>query len=324
MIKKVQALLTQADHPNTGPVEAATFRAKAEALMFKHRIDEAMAVPTGAPPVLPQWTTITVTAAGEFRNYYAAMFSYCAAHVGVKYRLQWNGQIAMTEAVCVGYEADLKILETLYVGAMMAFGQRIEPKYDPELSEQVNAYLMRSAGMEGRRIAQAIYGRDDKNLRPKVRAMFKKECELRGEDPSALLGKGVNVKGYRTNYAHAFTARIAQRLHDMRIARGEFEQGMVLASREENIKEAFYERFPELRPSTRPAIGNTQAECKKCEKAKSGYCRDHQWMKPRTSSRGGVRYDSAAQARGRAAADSADIGARPGGGRINAARKELG
>ena len=40
MIAKVQALWAQADHPNTSPIEAATFRMKATDLMAKYQIDE--------------------------------------------------------------------------------------------------------------------------------------------------------------------------------------------------------------------------------------------------------------------------------------------
>src|SRR4051812_5148564 len=42
MLRKVRGLLAQADHENTSPAEAQVFRNKAEALMMRYRIDEAM------------------------------------------------------------------------------------------------------------------------------------------------------------------------------------------------------------------------------------------------------------------------------------------
>ncbi len=39
-VRRVTALLAYADHPNTDPIEAKTFRAKAESLMQQYRIDE--------------------------------------------------------------------------------------------------------------------------------------------------------------------------------------------------------------------------------------------------------------------------------------------
>lgn len=326
MIKKVQALLAQADHPNTDPIEAGIFRDKAEALMFKHRIDAAMAATLpGAPSFFPQWEELYVCSMdSEFRQFYMFLFGQVCKHVGVKSHSEWSdGNIV---AQVVGYDGDHAMVETLYTSCMMTFGAKVEPKYDPSLSEQVNAYIMRSAGMEGRRIAQAIYGEDTKSLRPKVRAMFKAEAELRGEDPTPLLGRGSNMKAYRVNYAQAFVYRIDGRLREMRESRGAIENGLVLASREENIKEAFYTRFEFMRPVKAKQLDGpdtTHANCKKCAKAKSGYCREHGYMRPRRSS-GGIRYNGAAQARGRAAADAADIGRSPGGRQVQSPRKELG
>jgi hypothetical protein len=53
---------------------------------------------------------------------------------------------------------------------------------------------------------------------------------------------------------------------------------MVMHGRQERVTEAFYERFPHLRP--KPAVeGAKSAEvaqrCEKCAKAKSGVCNEH-------------------------------------------------
>lgn len=331
MLRKVAALLAQADHPNTTPTEADTFRAKAEALMFRYRIDEAMlstAPGTNTPSENPVWHTFKVCRySSEFATMYRLMAQDACRHVGVRYQTRhettYDDQTGQGETwyvmECVGYASDHRIVEVLFVSMSLAFQQRLEPKFDPALSEQENAYNMRSAGMEGWRIAEAIYGSTEKKLRPKVRALFKKEAEARGEDPTVLLGKGNSVKAFREDYASGFVSTMSSRLSNMRASRGEDERGLVLAGRINNVEEAFYERYPKARPVS-GATGPYRAPnhgCEKCSKAKSGYCRDHNYLKPRRA-RYGRDVNFAAYDRGSAAARTVDLGG-GGGHRVNGA-----
>lgn len=337
ILEKVRALLATADHPNTPPAEADTARRMAEALMFKYKIDElnvaAAEKAAGiASSLRPVWRDIVVCDYdSEFRSVYRMIASSVLQHVGgrgvflteQKETPLGDGVVVSTKYVlhCVGYESDLRYAEMLLLAATLEFGKRLEPKYDPELSDQVNAYLMRSAGMEGRRIAMAIYGRDDKHLRPKVRKMFKDEAILRGEDPAPLLGKGVNVKLYRKSYAEGFDQRLWSRLNMLRAARGEGEQTLVLADAKHSIDEAFYEQYPNFRPKDIPALPPQpgQADCAKCAAAKSGYCRDHAWLRPRKGD--AVRTDYTAFNKGGKAADSVDLGGVAS--KLETPRKEL-
>lgn len=329
MLRKVAALLAQADHPNTGPAEADTFRAKAEALMYRYRIDEAMladAPGTGTPSENPVWHTFKVCRySSEFATMYRLMAQDACRHVGVRYQTRhetsYDDQTGQGETwyvmECVGYASDHRIVEVLFLSMSLAFQQRLEPKYDPALTDQVNAYLMRSAGMEGWRIAEQVFGSTEKKYRPKARALFKAEAEARGEDPSVLLGKGNSVKAFREDYASGFVNTMSNRLTVMRSTRGEDERGLVLAGRVNAIEEAFYERYPKARPvsgATGPYRSPNHG-CEKCAKAKSGYCRDHNYLKPRM-----VRYgrdtNMAAWDRGSAAARTVDLGS-GGGSRIS-------
>ena len=318
MLRKVQGLLAKADHPNTPVPEAESARAMAEALMNKYRIDETSAANRGElPGFKPEWRTFVVCNIGsEFVTIYRSMASSIVHHVGAKAVTKYVDGNVVCEVV--GYASDLRMAEVLYTSAMLAFQTKLEPKYDSALSEQVNAYNMRSAGMEGWRIAEAIYGRTDKALRPKVRAMFKAEALARGEDPSVLLGKGNSVKLFRESYAKGFEMEIWQRLNRMRSIRGEAETGLVLASREEDVKEAFYERYPQYRPvpvsgAIEGVGGNDHSNCAKCAAAKSGYCRDHAWLRPRKYE--APKVNAEAYYRGRDAAAAADLG--PSGARTD-------
>ena len=308
MLRKVQALLARADHPTTPVPEAESARNMAEALMNKYRIDESTAAQRGElPGFKPEWRTFDVCDYGsEWVSIYRSMASSIVHHVGARAVTKIeNGKV-----VChaVGYGSDLRMAEVLYTSCMLAFQQRLEPKYDASKTDQENAYAMRSAGMEGWRIAQAIYGSTERSLRPKVRAMFKAEALARGEDPSILLGKGNSVKTFRESYAKGFEQEIWSRLYAMRSARGADSAGLVLASREEDVNEAFYEKFPHYRPAPAgtKAIGNEQSDCPKCAAAKSGYCRDHSYLKPRAYN--APKLNGAAYKRGKDAAASADLG----------------
>lgn len=339
MLRKVQALLTQADHPNTDPTEANIFRDKAEALMYRYRIDEAMlaqAQPAGLE-IKPKWGEWFVCgAASEFKFNYTAIARYVMDHVGIRGVFQQRNVIVDERpaytivAYSVGYESDLRIAEALFTSCMLAFQQKLEPRYDPSLSDQENAYNMRSAGMEGWRIAQAIFGSTEKKYRPKARALFKAEAIKRGEDPSVLLGKGNSMLAYREDFASGFAHEIYSRLSQMRMSRQDEEKGeLVLASRNERINEEFYSVYPQYRPAevkTTSTVGSVDPRtgCAKCAKAKSGYCRDHTYLKPRYV-RGGRRYNYAAQDRGRQAARSVDLGGTPSGSRLPSQPKgELG
>jgi hypothetical protein len=327
MLRKVQALLAKADHPNTPAPEADTARNMAEALMTKYKLDETQIGEGGKAFVVgqvPTWRTFPIcNMNSEFRSTYRQLASSVIHHVGIKavYKTEQtfdeNGFSVYTNvAECVGYESDLRMAELLFTSVLMAFQRRLEPKYDPTITDQENAYNMRSAGMEGIRIAEAIYKvrlraasltSAEKNMCRKVRAMFKAEAQRRGEDPRILLGIGNNVKKFREDFASGFETELWSRLYNMRASRGESEVGLVLASREAAITEAYYEKYPQFRPvKVSGAIGNVQSECAKCAAAKSGYCREHSYLRPTKGKERTVNY--AAYSRGKDAARTVDLG----------------
>lgn len=333
ILRKVQALLARADHPNTPVAEAEASRVKAELLMTKYRIDEATLAAGGAAQsqgIEPTWRKWRIASAkSEFSTEYRLIASAVLRHFDCEGVIRTgpardvdpaaeDGDEWISYMEAVGYDSDLRMAEALYTSCQVAFQAKLEPKYDPSLSDQVNAYIMRSAGMEGWRIAQAIYGKDDKALRPKVRSMFKAEAIARGEDPSILLGKGNSVKVFRQSFAVGFSNEIYYRLQQMRLSRGDAGGALVLADRATKVREAYYERFPQYRPQSGAAshYKDPRDGCAKCAKAQSGYCREHQWLKPSAARSKAPAFNDAAYYRGKKAAQSADIGTAPGGRKV--------
>lgn len=311
ILRKVQALISRADHPNTPPAEAEAARAKAEMLMLKYRIEETQLGDAGKlQGFVPVWRTITlVDYRSEFRRHYQLMMQAIIEHLDIRglfLMTHTAGQYKLVAEI-VGYESDLRFAELLFTQCALAFSKRLEPVYDPELSDQLNAYLLRMAGMEGRRIAMAIYGSDVRNLRPKVRAMFKKEALARGENPDVLLGKGNSVKTFRTSYAEGFVSELYNRMWTMRTARSG-DGTLVLKSRREAVDEAFYTKYPQYRPvKFSGEVGSTATAepCQKCAKAKSGYCREHNYRRPVRQK--DPAFNTSAYLRGQQAAKDVDL-----------------
>jgi len=322
ILRKVQALLANADDPATPDEARDSYRAKAEGLMFKYRIDSAM-TRQAAPEAFraqPVWRTITVcSSSSEFSNEYRAAAYYVLHHTGcegVFRQEQVDGRWTIV-LHAVGFEAETRFAELIITNVLLAFQAKLEPGVNRQLSDDENAYNLRHAGWEGGRIAQALWGTSDKAARSKARNAFRRHAVSLGEDPAPLLGQGNSVKLYRKSYADSFTTELYYRLSRMARERSGDEKGLVLAGQGKAVKEALYEKFPHLRPVEREALPSStmHEDCGKCKKAKSGYCRDHSYLRPRAYRE--ERTSRAGQAAGSAAARSVDLGVR--GSRVEGA-----
>lgn len=258
MMRKIKALIARAEHPNTPEGEADSARAMADKLMRKYRIEESTLIEQGAmdaEKITPGEMTVDVCPwSSEFYQTYWNIMNYVAQHVGAR-MAQASGfvdGVHYLRAVLVGYESDLRFADVLFTNAKITFRDRMEPKPDPSLSDEDNVYRMRKAGMERIRVAY-LMGWTKGGA--KVTRLYKEACAKRGEEP-LLTGQGNSVKVYREAYADGFCAELWQRLYHARNAADqEGGGGLVLANRKDNVDEAFYQRFPNLRPTAAKAIG---------------------------------------------------------------------
>jgi hypothetical protein len=320
-LRQVQSLLDRAEHPNTPPAEAKASRAKAEALMAKYRIAEEearkTAVAQGIDTVKPVVVDFPICRySSEYSNQYEMLYYYITEHVG-------NIQSAFTNgngeriAIMVGFESDVKYAQALYTTLRLHFANTLEPTIDPTMTDEENIYRLRSAGMTRPDIRVAMGWPE--GTAPKIQKLYEKACKARGEDP-VVAGRTVNAKLYRKSFAESYVSTVSTRLWEMRQS-SEGGTGMVLAGRSAAVREAYYERFPQFRPVTREdrilgegTVGGPTGNCPKCGKAKSGYCRDHSYLKPRTwkperRSHEGMRA-------GRTAGQSADLGGKSSSNRL--------
>jgi hypothetical protein len=271
MLAKIRALLDKAESTEFEG-EADTYRAKAEELMRKYRVEEEQAIAADPASLKPVSHTVDVSDSAEFGQQYYSMLHWIIGHVGGRLRGRWaydpERRASVIKATVVAYESDMRMAELLFTNARMAFSAHLEPKPDPTLTDQVNAYLMRRAGMERYRVAQLLWGSDprDGTAHGKVGALYKAECAERDEKP-ALSGRGVNAKLYRKEYADAFAQRIWERLRRAREGADKVGGLPALHGRQERVDEAFYEIFPEERPVPTTADVVVKDDKKKAVKA---------------------------------------------------------
>lgn len=323
IMRKVRGLIANADDPATPPAAAVTFREKAEALMFKYKIESLTAAPEQRlERPTPVWKTFWVCRDGNlWRNYYAGIAQEAMHADDIRYkqahRLNEDDGYYWIVYEAVGYESDLAYAEILMTSAIQAFGRNLEPTVDPTESDAANALRLRRGGMERRRIAMALFGgweteNEMKAKNRKVTKLIKEEATRIGQPELVhdLLGRtGSNIATYRTSYASGFYWTLHNRMRTKKHQDANAEQSLVLATAAHAVEEAFYERYPNLRPKASvESSASTKDKCEKCAKTKSGYCREHQWMRPSRARYRETAYSSAGSAAGSAAARSVDLG----------------
>lgn len=320
IMRKVAGLIAVADDPATPPAAAETYRAKADALMFQYKI-ESLITPTGSAATRPTpvWRDIFVCrASNTWRNFYSGIARQIIVRNDLRAQAEWvrNEEDGHQWLVmrCVGYESDLRYAEATATSALAAFGRRLEPAYHSDETDAANALRLRQGGMERKRIAMLLFGgweteNEMKAKNRKVTNLIKEEAKRIGQPHLALelLGRGTNIKTYRESYANAFYSTMCNRLRTHRLAEAHAEHGLVLASAKNIVEEEFYRVYPNLRPKAELESNYyTRNDCEKCKKAKSGYCREHQWLRPVKGRE--TAYSAAGARAGRTAALSVDLG----------------
>lgn len=284
--KIIGALLAHAEDEANTEEARQSYRDKAERLMREYRIEQEEALATDPGSALPIVKRITLlpTYSGFRGQFYPRIFRLLADHCECRVFIHWvNGEGEVAEVA--GYEGDVRYLEFLWASAHLMFATRIDPGWSEIRTEAENIFLFRNAGIERREIADRAWGPGSGQqaaLRSKVQRIYLAEAKRRGEEARAT-GLGFNTKMYRDAYAREFIGTLGTRLWMARQAANAAGGVVTLAGREQRVAEALWTAFPELRPSTevREPYVAPNANCAGCAKAKSGFCRDHNWLKPR-------------------------------------------
>jgi hypothetical protein len=216
MLERVRALLAKADSTSF-PAEADTFRAKADALMMKHRISAwqlkdpdqnsrtvqitryDMSWYEGSPHGVDLWNVLTAVANHCRVKLVPWMYNGGAIPIG-------------------GTEADLEYMDVLFTSIMLEMSKGLEPKPTP--GESMIEYLVRAkeAGMKWERIGELMleHGIADfpeykRNVGVRFTKLYTDYCAAHNR-PRLRTSPIV----YQRSYAHGFRTEISRRLAKIR------------------------------------------------------------------------------------------------------------
>jgi hypothetical protein len=270
---KIQALLAHAENESNPDHVREMFRTKAEELMKAYRIAEEELLATDETGTAPISHVIVIARDyGNMSHWAQSVFSSIALHTGVRHFTNYqdhpSGRGEHLVATVVGYEGDVRYTEFLWTAAYLMFSTRIDPTWSAERTEAENIFLLRNAGIERRKIADAAWGNGrEAAARSKVQRIYLREAAARGEEARAV-GLSHSTEMYRQAYARAFVNTLRTRLRVARDAANSTGGSLVLHGRQERVDEAFYTLFPRLRPSTEPAVPYVCPDCTDVKKCK--------------------------------------------------------
>lgn len=336
IIDKITKLLALAEHPNTGEAEREAFLAKADELMSKHMIDEALIRLAQKPEERRKPVRVDVVLF-DANTVYGQKMKLIAAEtartVGVRMATWTTGKVTL-----VGFEEDVRWMQLLFTNIHMTFLSKLRPNWNPELSLGENAGALRESGMDWPGVARLAaragviddlpnrdyYEKEYWTAVDRVSAAYRKHCKDTGQEPVSIS----RHEAYRHTYAEAFTTRVCARLTEMRRARKEASMGtgkeLAIRSVEDDVNQAFWDEFPHLDPeavrkaqeqrdaehaawlaSLTPAQRLRHEEEVSAQREKDARVSDRYWTQQEKLQE--KLYDSTGQRRGRAAAESVNL-----------------
>jgi hypothetical protein len=259
VLAKVRKLIALAADAGATDQERELALARADQMMTRHDIDEAM-LAARAPfqAGAPEHKRARLY---EFNNEFHQQFVNLVYSLAVHHRIRAIRHIdVLGEYTIVGYPADLEYFELTWTQVYLAFIARMEPKWRPAESEDSNIYRLKSAGIKWERIA--TLGGLDWPDGGRLKRAYRRECARLGETPVAHTQRH---KAYRLSYAEGFIARIAERTARQTEARNETVSStpgaeVALRDRAAYVDDLVYKLFPSLRPATAEELARYRAQ----------------------------------------------------------------
>lgn len=269
LLEQVRNLLARAEHPNTPEPEADLCRERANTLMARHAIDEALL--RAAQPVNERRAVakraIKIEASTELTAYLRDVAYYCG------FFNRCRVVVYETELVFYGFSEDIDWAEMLYTAAYTALVSYLHPKWDESLGYDANVYNHKVAGMKWHEINRIAmnHGHNDlrtlklvegyyngvwqeryeptNHIKSSILTAYRRHARLIGdENPVATQ----SFEHFRRSYCEGFSLRMFTRLHDMQKSAEEQtkEAGaeLVLHDAMRDVDEAFYADYPSMRP----------------------------------------------------------------------------
>ena len=245
VLDKVRKLLAQAASTNFDG-ESESFTAKAEELMTRWAIEEWELVQAGGdgPRIKPVEKLIDFS---DFSDAYSGPFyslmNRIANHTGLITVTLWFDKIKV-----FGYEADVAYTEMLFNHIALQMARMLNPQPDPSKSEAANIYMLKNAGYKWHDVHLMMYPGKEPTRAAGVR--FTRLYRQFAEENGLPRHKSTSLDEYRRQFAQSYVWRIDERLTELREIRNQAAAGkeLVLSGRESDLREAFYEAYPDRRP----------------------------------------------------------------------------
>lgn len=267
ILSRVQKLLDKANANGVTEEERKLFLDKADELMFKHSIDEAMLMASmskedrrkpiserfhAADPDAPHWE--------KFRT----VLMYIANLQRVRSAFHYDGDVTL-----VGYFEDVEYVKMKWLNVYLHFSKTINPRWDTALSPEHNAYNFHRSGTAWTEVeAIAHLNGCSWNIK-RLRAGYRAYCDHIGEEATRMTQRNF---AYKESFAEAFRTRIAIRIVELMEERDKMasEAGALVAVKDLGLEvdEMYYDLFPNLRPESAEAREAREAAKRAAEEEK--------------------------------------------------------
>jgi len=291
-MRKIQAILDQADHPNTSEEESAVFRAKANELIIKHAVEsweleQAKPVAMRRKPELRDmviynrlevppdlWPSLS-TLADALITYNRCKF------ISVSHTTNESKRKVL------GIEADLDLVELMFLRIRLHISENLAPKVDPKLSWELNLVALKEAGYKWQKIHTMLdaahlpnYPWQDIYWAPGTRgtkftrfsSTYTDYCKAHGRDRMY-----VHPEVWRRDFIRGYVEAVHLRILEMKRMNDGYKGdagsgvGLALLDIERLVQEAYYEMFPDRRPHPETC------QCESCHYRK---CTDRNCQRP--------------------------------------------
>lgn len=271
-VERIRKLLDRAAHPNTPEGERDACLAKADDLMVKYSIDQALLNQSRSKEERekPERRDIEFfDASSPLRGGLSTILEELARLCDVRVVRLSNARKHAT----VGFSADIDYLELLFLSVRNDFQQKMFPKWDPDGDLDENIYRFKVAGYKWIQIwktgAQQHRTPMPCTSPPKdggylIRAYKRHAKKVGDARPIATQ----SFDRYRASYAAGFVNTINERVTTMTAHRRTEEASsgsgaeVALRDRRADVLEALYVEFPFLRPPSDEELERDAAEAR--------------------------------------------------------------
>lgn len=256
MMDRIQALLNQANHPNTGDAERQAFMEMADQLQHKHKIDAIMLKMRAAGKEQPKLSEPIkevidwVERWDDFFDIHVGVVAALSNLTGVRMVMEGSSKLAL-----FGYPDDIAYFRTLWLSSYLTFSSRLFPKWDSTMTDGENIKALAEAGEPWKKIwtMGRVAGHLEGVAEPpadngKMKRMYAKACRDMGVEKMKLTQRN---RAYRDSYAVGFRAVLVERCYGLRADRDARERaassgvGLMLSREANAIEELIKRTYPD-------------------------------------------------------------------------------